>query len=79
MKIGDVESFCNCLLNNLKDHVTGEDDEGRCVYCRHAVVHRAVTEVDMRCEDTHGEKLHKIKMERLELLIERKKHHKRLQ
>ena len=74
MRIGQIEHFCNCLLSNLKEHLVAADSEGRCVYCRHSVITREVKLSDITCEETHGEKLKKIKMEHLEILMKDLRH-----
>lgn len=69
MKLGNLEYFCNCLLKDLKDHVTAPTEEGNCVYCGYAVVKREVTPKDIRVESKYKEELYKKKMEALEIFV----------
>lgn len=69
MKLGNLEYFCNCLLKDLKEHVTAPTKDGNCVYCGYAVVKREVTPKDIRVQDKFGEDLKKKKMEALEIFI----------
>lgn len=69
MKLGDLEYFCACLLRENKEHKTAATSEGDCVYCGYAVVHRKITEKDLRDHKKYGEELEKRKREALEIFI----------
>lgn len=78
MKVGQIEYFCNCLLKNLKEHVVAKDSEGRCVYCGHHAIKRAVTDSDIRCNEKHGAKLEQLKREHLEIIIKDRRHNEKV-
>ena len=68
MRLGQKLDFCNCLLG-LKDHITVTSEEGDCLYCGFAAVHREVREKDIRDHEKHKQELNKKKMEALEIYI----------
>lgn len=78
MRIGSVEYFCNCLLKNLKEHVTAPNAEGNCVYCGYVCVKREVTEKDLRTVERWGEEILKKKKEALEILIKDLRHNEKV-
>lgn len=74
MKLGRIEHFCNCLLHNLREHVTAIDEEGDCLYCGHVAVKREITEKDIRTDLKYGQELEKKKFEALELYVKEQIH-----
>ena len=69
MKVGEIKHFCNCLLKNYKEHLTAKDKDDKCVYCRHHVIRRAVTDMDIRCQKEKGDIIEKAKKEYLDVII----------
>lgn len=79
MKEGSVHYFCNCLLQNFKDHITAVDNEGCCLYCKHHAVQRKATESDVRGNIKWNDRLQAAKMEHLKILIKDKRHQEKVQ
>jgi len=78
LKEGQLDYFCNCLLTNYKEHTVSADKEGNCVYCGHHALLRPATAVDVRASIKWEERLHKIKMEHLEMLIKDRRHNEKV-
>ena len=79
MKLGDLEYFCNCLLENYKEHVTAADHAGDCVYCGHCAIKRPVTAADIRTETKYGAKIDRLKREHLEMLVKDRRYEEKVQ
>ena len=77
MKLGQKMDFCNCLLG-LKDHVTVTSEEGDCLYCGFAAVHREVKEKDIRDAKKHEKELHDKKFEALEIYVKDRRHNEKV-
>jgi len=78
MRLGNLEYFCNCLLKDLKEHITASTKDNCCAYCGYAVVKREVTPKDIRVQEKFGEELEKKKMEALEIYVKDIRHNEKV-
>lgn len=78
MRVGCTGTFCNCLINEITEHFTEQDEEGCCVYCGYHVIERIITKKDTRMRAKNAERMKKLKMEALDVFVKDKRHNEKV-